>query len=144
MNEEIDLLKYLLTNIKIQQDMLYKILKKKEIKDEVYELIKHNILEYKKFNVSIRRMLKIREKKYNKETNIALGIASSIGANIKVEDKLEYLELMREYNEVNLLDIERVKKEYKIKSKTIIKLIDRIEQFEKNSLDRIDLFINMK
>ena len=89
-------------------------------------------------------MLKTREKKYNKETNIALGIASSIGANVKVEDKLEYLKLMKEYNEVNLLDIERVKKEYKIKSKTIIKLIDRIEQFEKNSLDRIDLFINMK
>ncbi|MBO5477351.1 MAG: hypothetical protein J6A15_06335 [Clostridia bacterium] len=144
MNEEIDLLKYLLTNIKIQQDMLYKILKKKEIKDEVYELIRHNILEYKKFNVSIRRMLKSRMKKYNGETNIAFGIASSIGANIKADSRLEYLELMKEYNEVNLLDIERVKKEYKIKSKTVMNLIDRMEQFEKNSLDRIDLFINMK
>lgn len=144
MNEEIDLLKYLLANIKIQQDMLYKILKKKEIKDEVYELIRHNILEYKKFNVSIRRMLKTRLKKYNGEMNIAFGIASSIGANVKVDNRLEYLELMKEYNKVNLLDIERVKKEYKIKSKTVINLIDRMEQFEKNSLDRIDLFINMK
>lgn len=144
MNEEIDLLKYLLTNVKVQQDMLYKILKKKEIKDEVYELIRRNILEYKKFNVSIRRMLKTREKKYNRETNIALGIASSIGANVKIEDKLEYLELMKEYSKVNLLDIERVKKEYKIKSKTVMKLVDRMEQFEKNSIDRIDLYINMK
>lgn len=144
MNEEIDLLKYLLTNVKIQQDMLYKILKKKEVKDEVYDLIKHNILEYKKFNVSIRRMLKTRLKKYNSETNIAFGIASSIGANVKLNTSMEYLETMREYNKVNLLDIERVKKEYKIKSKTVLKLIDRMEQFEKNSLDRIDLFINMK
>lgn len=144
MSEEIELLKYLLANIKIQQDMLYKMLKKKEVKDEVYNLIRHNILEYKKFNVSIRRMLKSRMKKYNGEINIAFGIASSIGANVKLDSRLEYLDIMKEYNKINLLDIERVKSEYKIKSKTVINLIDRIEQFEKNSINRINLFINMK
>ena len=145
MNDEIDLLKYLLTNIKIQQDFLYKILRKKEMKDEIYDLIRYEIFEYRKFAVSLKRMLQNRIKKYNKEKNILLDVASSIGANSNKTDKKEdYLLLLKESAKINLLDIEKIKKEYSIKSKTIIKLIERLESFENNNLNKINAFISTK
>ena len=143
MNEEIDLLKYLLTNIKIQRELLHKILRKKIVKDETYDLIKHDMFEYKKFIVSLKRMLQNRLKKYSAETNVLLGIASSIGANVnKVDKKEDYLRLLKEGSKINLMDIDRVRKEYNIKSKTILKLIDRLENFEKNNIQKIDAIIN--
>ena len=145
MNEEIDLLKYILTNIRIQRDMLQKILRKKKIKDEVYELIRHEIFEYKKFIISLNRMLETRQKKYNKEANVLLGVASSINANInKMERNEDYLKMLEENAKVNILDINRVKKEYNIKSKTVQKLITRLVEFEKNNLLEIDSIINIQ
>ena len=132
MNEEIDLLKYILTNIRIQRDMLQKILRKKKIKDEVYELIRHEIFEYKKFIISLNRMLETRQKKYNKEANVLLGVASSINANInKMERNEDYLKMLEENAKVNILDINRIKKEYNIKSKTVQKLITRMLNLKK-------------
>ncbi len=143
MGEEIDLLKYLLTNIKMQRDLLYKILKKKETKDEIYEFIRYIINGYRKYIISLKQMLKNRIKKYNKESNVLLGVASSIGANVnKVDNNLDFLNVLKENTKVNLLDIERIKNEYNVKSKTIIKLINRLEEFEKSNLDKINLFIN--
>ncbi len=145
MNEEIDLLKYILTNLKIQQDMLCKILKKKEVKDDVYDLINYNIIEYRKFIVSLKRMLENRQKKYNSETNVILGIAGSIGANINTNEKNEdYLITLREYSKVNMMDIQKVRKEYKIKSKTIEKLLCRLEEFERGLLDKINIYLKEK
>ena len=126
MGEEIDLLKYLLTNIKMQRDLLYKLLKKKETKDEIYEFMRYIINGYRKYIISLKQMLKNRIKKYNKESNVLLGVASSIGANVnKVDNNLDFLSLLKENTKVNLLDIERIKKE-----------------FEKSNLDKINLFIN--
>ena len=143
MGEEIDLLKYLLTNIKMQRDLLYKILKKKETKDEIYEFIRYIINGYRKYIISLKQMLKNRIKKYNKESNVLLGVASSIGANVnKVDNNLDFWNVLKENTKVNLLDIERIKNEYNVKSKTIIKLINRLEEFEKSNLDKINLFIN--
>lgn len=145
MNDEIDLLKYLLTNIKIQQDFLYKILRKKEIKDDIYELIKYEIWEYRKFSISIKRMLQNRIKDYNKEKNILLDVASSIGASAnRTDKKSEYLLLLRESAKINLMDIEKIRKEYNIKSKTIIKLIERLENFEGNNLIKINALITIE
>ena len=77
MSDEIDLLKYLLNNLKMQQTLLYKVIKKKEVKDEIYEIMRYEIYEYRKFIISIKRMLQNRLKKYNKELNVLLGVASS-------------------------------------------------------------------
>ena len=40
MSDEIDLLKYLLNNLKMQQTLLYKVIKKKEVKDETKNRIR--------------------------------------------------------------------------------------------------------
>ena len=145
MSDEIDLLKYLLNNLKMQQTLLYKIIKKKEVKDEIYEIMRYEIYEYRKFIISLKRMLQNRLKKYNKELNVLLGVASSINANTnKVDKNSEYLVMLKESSKVNLMDIERVKNEYNIKSKTILKLINRLEKFEKENINKIEIILGKK
>lgn len=145
MSDEIDLLKYLLNNLKMQQTLLYKVIKKKEVKDEIYEIMRYEIYEYRKFIISIKRMLQNRLKKYNKELNVLLGVASSINANTnKVDKNSDYLVMLKESSKVNLMDIERVRNEYKIKSKTILKLINRLEEFEKENINKIEIILGKK
>lgn len=145
MSDEIDLLKYLLNNLKMQQTLLYKVIKKKEVKDEIYEIMRYEIYEYRKFIISLKRMLQNRLKKYNKELNVLLGVASSINANTnKVDKNSDYLVMLKESSKVNLMDIERVKNEYNIKSKTILKLINRLEEFEKENINKIDIILGKK
>lgn len=145
MSDEIDLLKYLLNNLKMQQTLLYKIIKKKEVKDEIYEIMRYEIYEYRKFIISLKRMLQNRLKKYNKELNVLLGVASSINANTnKVDKNSDYLVMLKESSKVNLMDIERVKNEYNIKSKTILKLINRLEKFEKENINKIEIILGKK
>ncbi len=143
MSDEIDLLKYLLNNLKMQQTLLYKIIKKKEVKDEIYEIMRYEIYEYRKFIISLKRMLQNRLRKYDKELNVLLGVASSINANTnRVDKNSDYLVMLKESSKVNLMDIERIKKEYNIKSKTIIKLIDRLEEFEKENINKINTIMS--
>ena len=145
MSDEIDLLKYLLNNLKMQQTLLYKIIKKKEVKDEIYEIMRYEIYEYRKFIISLKRMLQNRLRKYDKELNVLLGVASSINANTnRIDKNSDYYLLLKESSKVNLMDIERIKKEYNIKSKTIIKLIDRLEKFEKENINKIDMILGKK
>lgn len=145
MSDEIDLLKYLLNNLKMQQTLLYKVIKKKEVKDEIYEIMRYEIYEYRKFIISTKRMLQNRLKKYNKELNVLLGVASSINANTnKVDKNSDYLVMLKESSKVNLMDIERVRNEYNIKSKTILKLINRLEEFEKENINKIEIILGKK
>lgn len=145
MNDEIDLLKYLLNNLKMQQTLLYKIMKKKEVKDEIYNIMHYEINGYRKFIISLKRMLQNRLRKYDKELNVLLGVASSINANTnRVDKNSDYLVMLKESSKVNLMDIERVKNEYNIKSKTILKLIDRLEKFEKENINKIDMILGKK
>ena len=145
MNDEIDLLKYLLNNLKMQQTLLYKIMKKKEVKDEIYNIMHYEINGYRRFIISLKRMLQNRLRKYDKELNVLLGVASSINANTnKVDKNSEYLVMLKESSKVNLMDIERVRNEYNIKSKTILKLINRLEEFEKENINKIEIILGKK
>lgn len=145
MSDEIDLLKYLLNNLKMQQTLLYKIIKKKEVKDEIYNIMHYEINGYRRFIISLKRMLQNRLRKYDKELNVLLGVASSINANTnRIDKNSDYYLLLKESSKVNLMDIERIKKEYNIKSKTIIKLIDRLEEFEKENINKINTIMSKK
>ena len=116
--------------------MLYKLLSKKQVKDEVYYLVKENIIEYKKFLVSTKRMIVIRNEKRVFKNNILHNIASSIEANVK-ENSIEFLSTLKESAKIWILDVDKVEKEYKIKSKTVLNLLSRIKNYEKNNLERV-------
>ena len=134
--EDLEVLEYLYTNIIIHIEMLYKLLSKKQVKDEVYYLVKENIIEYKKFLVSTKRMIVIRNEKRVFKNNILHNIASSIEANVK-ENSIEFLSTLKESAKIWILDVDKVEKEYKIKSKTVLNLLSRIKNYEKNNLERV-------
>lgn len=135
--EEIEVLEYILSNLNIHQEMLYKILRKREVRDEIYNLIRENIIEYRKYILAIKKMLLTRNSKYKFENNILHNIASEIEANTITRDDKESLIYLRENSKISIMDIQKVKSEYNIKSKTILNLLNRIEKFEYNNLERI-------
>ncbi len=138
MNEDMEVLKYIYTNLKIQQDSLYKIIKKKEVKDEVYSLIQDNIISYRRFTIATKKMIQNRMKKDKSMANILLDIASSIGSRVDFKNgNIDYLTMIKESSKINLMDLEKIKKEYKIKSKTIKNLIIRLQNFEENNLSKV-------
>ena len=134
--EDLEVLEYVYSNVNIHIEMLYKLIKKKQVKDEVYNLIKDNIIEYKKFLVSIKRMIVVRNKKRKFKNNILHNIASSIEANIKEENSTLLLSL-KESSKIWILDVEKVENEYNIKSKTVINLLARIKRYEEKNLDKV-------
>lgn len=147
MEEEIEVLKYILTNIKIETDKFGKILKKKEIKDDVYNLIKIKILEYRKYIISISRMidtrLKDKDKKKVKDETVFLNVIGSIGATIdNYKESKDYIKMLEETSKVNLMDISRIRQDYILKSKTINNLLNRIEAFENAMLEKINKISN--
>lgn len=140
MNEELDLLKYLRTNFLLNQEWLCKIIKTKEIHDEVYEFVRDEIAESRKYIKAIEHMIESRNKKIDKEANVIYDMVTSFGAKIAdVKTNKEYINLLKESIKINIMDINRVRNEYNIKSKTILNLLSRIESSEKNNLLKLDI-----
>ncbi len=128
----------------IHLEMLYKLLKKKEVKDEVYDLIRNNIMAYKKFIISIKRMILNRNSKYEFKGNILYGVASELEANSVSGKKEEFLLNLKENSKISILDISKIKKEYRIKSKTVFNILSRIEKFEYANLERVSTLLGEK
>ena len=142
MSEEIEVIKYLMTNIELHRRMLKQLCKNKETKDNIYIYIKYQLREYARFNVSLRRMLETRTQKLNGTKNAILDIATSIWKNIfKLEKIDDYLKFFEESAKVNIMDLKRIKDNYKIKSKNVQKIINRLEDFEERNLNNALMFI---
>ena len=74
-----------------------------------------------------------------------LDIASSItNRKSKMEKIDDYIEFFKESAKVNIMDLKRIRENYKIKSKNVQKLIDRLEEFEEKNLNNVLVFINNK
>lgn len=145
MTEEIEAIKYIMTNVEIQKRLLRDIKNKRDAKDNIYDYIRHLLREYTKFGVSLKLMLNSRVKNNSRTKNAILSLASSISNNNKKYDKVsEILLFIKEACKINIIDLERVKRTYKIKSKNVIKLIDRMISFEEKNLEMISSYMAQK
>ena len=134
-----------MTNVEIQKRMLRDIKNKRDAKDNIYDYIRHLLREYTKFSVSLKLMLNSRVKNNSGTKNAILSLASSISNNNKKYDKVsEILLFFKEACKINIIDLERVKRTYKIKSKNVIKLIDRMISFEEKNLEMISSYMAQK
>lgn len=142
MAEEVEAIRYIMTNIEIQKRMLKDIKNKRETKDNIYDYIRYLLREYTKFNISLRMMLNARTKSSGGVQNGILSLASSISNTVKKYEKNSDIVLFfKEASKINIIDLERVKKIYNIKSKNVIKLIDRMIRFEEINLDMVSSYI---
>ena len=119
--EEIECLKYLYINLSMQRKTLKNILSKYELKDGLYFLMKENIKTYSHFMISIKYMLKnrVNKEKFSIKNNVVDTISSIQEQVFKSEHKQDVKKYIKEASKINILDIKRARKEYKIKSKTI-------------------------
>lgn len=137
--EEIECLKYLYINLSMQRKTLKNILSKYELKDGLYFLMKENIKTYSRFMISIKYMLKnrVNKEKFSIKNNVVDTISSIQEQVFKSEHKQDIKKYIKEAAKINILDIKRARKEYKIKSKTIQNLLDRMVKFELFNLENI-------
>ena len=137
--EEIECLKYLYINLSMQRKTLKNILSKYELKDGLYFLMKENIKTYSRFMISIKYMLKnrVNKEKFSIKNNVVDTIGSIQEQVFKSEHKQDIKKYIKEASKINILDIKRARKEYKIKSKTIQNILDRMVKFELSNLENI-------
>ena len=137
--EEIECLKYLYINLSMQRKTIKNILSRYELKDSLYYLLLDNLKVYSRFMISIKYMLKNRINKENFliKNNVVDAICSIQEQVFKSEGKQEIKKYIKEASKINILDIKRARKEYKIKSKTIQNLLDRMVKFELSNLENI-------
>ena len=137
--EEIECLKYLYINLSMQRKTIKNILSRYELKDSLYYLLLDNLKVYSRFMISIKYMLKnrINKENFSIKNNVVDTICSIQEQVFKSEGKQEIKKYIKEASKINILDIKRARKEYKIKSKTIQKLLDRMVKFELSKLENI-------
>ena len=89
--------------------------------------------------ISIKYMLKnrINKENFSIKNNVVDTICSIQEQVFKNEGKIEIKKYIKEAAKINILDIKRARKEYKIKSKTIQNLLDRMVKFELSNLENI-------
>ena len=137
--EEIECLKYLYINLSMQRKTIKNILSRYELKDSLYYLLLDNLKVYSRFMISIKYMLKnrINKENFSIKNNVVDTICSIQEQVFKSEGKQEIKKYIKEASKINILDIKRARKEYKIKSKTIQNLLDRMIKFELSNLENI-------
>ena len=137
--EEIECLKYLYINLSMQRKTIKNILSRYELKDSLYYLLLDNLNVYSRFMISIKYMLKnrINKENFSIKNNVVDTICSIQEQVFKSEGKQEIKKYIKEASKINILDIKRARKEYKIKSKTIQNLLDRMVKFELSNLENI-------
>ena len=137
--EEIECLKYLYINLSMQRKTIKNILSRYELKDSLYYLLLDNLKVYSRFMISIKYMLKnrINKENFSIKSNVVDTICSIQEQVFKSEGKQEIKKYIKEASKINILDIKRARKEYKIKSKTIQNLLDRMVKFELSNLENI-------
>lgn len=143
MSEEIDAIRYLITNVKLHKELLRKIYKNERTDDVVKEYIRIQIIEYTKFGISLKRMLENRLKKKVDSTSMLLEIANNIVNNEeKIKSREDIFDFLKEATKINIMEFKRVKENHKIDSKNVIKLINRMIEFEENNRLRLSKLKN--
>lgn len=139
MEEELEFLESLHNIIKLERDAMSRIIKMREKEDELTSLLKEQIEEYKKFSVSVARMIERRKKKVH-DLSLFAKMASHVGAKFVVatEKNMDniYDMLLKRYN-ICIEEVKNKLEESGVSSRTILNLSDRFIKFQRDNIDVI-------
>lgn len=139
MKEELEFLDYLYNIIKLEKDSLSRIIKMRNKEDLLNNILKDQILKYKKFGISAVRMMETRKKK-SSDLSLLAKMASHVGAKFVVKEKdidSVFSILIQRYN-ICIEEIKNKIKESKITSKTIINLSNRFIEFQNENINTLN------
>lgn len=144
MNEEIEFLEYIYQNAKICQETIARIIKNRNKKDELENVIKTQYFEYKKISNSAKNMLERRKKKVNEEISVMAKIVTymEIKKNIaKENDVTEIVCLLIEGSKVGIEQISTRLNEIKVTNKPVLNLANRLINIEKNNIEELKKYV---
>lgn len=139
MEEELEFLESLHNIIKLERDAMSRIIKMREKEDELTSLLKEQIEEYKKFSVSVARMIERRKKKVH-DLSLFAKMVSHVGAKFVVatEKNMDniYDMLLKRYN-ICIEEVKNKLEESGVSSRTILNLSDRFIKFQRDNINVI-------
>lgn len=135
MNDDIEFLKYIYQNVKMAETSTLTLIKVRNKNDDIEEILKSQVREWRKITTSVKNMLK-RRKIETKDINIATKIISYFGIKInlsKDDSKKEVSALMINGNNMGIEQIYKKMEELNIKSKFIKNLGERIIKIQETN-----------
>lgn len=136
MNEEVEFLEYIYQNAKMGIESIGRLIKSRNKDDKLDEIFKEQLHDYNKVANSARGMLKRR----NKETK-EIGVMSKIATYMTIKMNLskenpdkEAVDMVMKGSRMGIDQINKHLQEYRIKSKTVMNIANRLIAIEQNNL----------
>ena len=140
MNEEVDFLEYIYQNAKMGIESIGRLIKSRNKDDDLDKILKEQLHDYNKIANSARGMLKRR----NKETK-EIGVMSKIATYMTIKMNLskenpdkEAVDMVIKGSQMGIEQINKHLNEYRIKSKTVVNLANRLITIEKNNSEKLN------
>ena len=144
MSEEIEILEYIYQYSKICQETIMRIIKTRNKKDILEEIIKKQYYEYKKISNSAKSMLQRRGKNVSEEIGIMGKIMTymEIKKNVNENDSInEVAILLIEGSKIGIEQIKKHTEDIKFNNKYILNLINRLIIMEENNIKELEKYI---
>lgn len=139
MNEEIEFLEYIYQNAKMGVESIGRLIKSRNKDDKLDKVFKEQLHDYNKIANSARGMLKRRHKE-TKELGVMSKIATymTIKMNLSKEnpDK-EAVDMVLKGSRMGIDQITKNLEQYRIKSKTVINLANRLLMMEEKNISKL-------
>lgn len=143
MNDEIEFLEYVYQNAQMGRETVLRIIKTRNIKDEFEEVLRDEYNDYKKISNSAKGMIE-RRKKEAKEIGILTKMASymSIKINLAKSDNIsDIAKMLIQGSTMGTIDITEKLNDYKLKSKTVINLGNRLKKIEEGHIEKLKKYL---
>lgn len=143
MRDEIELLEYIFQNSKIGVENIMRIRKERKKSDELDEVLKDMVLNYRKIANASRTMIERRTKK-TRDISILSKLATYM--NVKLnginEDSISSVAtILIQASTIGKTEILDRIDEYRVKSKNVENVANRLIQLEEQNIERLNLFL---
>ena len=143
MSEEIEFLDYIYQNAKMGKESIGRLLKTRNKKDEIEDVAKEQLNDYKKIANSAKAMIERRKKKV-KELDVISKVATymSVKMNLAKDDgPKEVANMLIKGSNMGITQIKKHLEEYKLKNKNVINLTNRLLTIEEKNIENLKKFI---
>ncbi|MDO4282942.1 MAG: hypothetical protein Q4D02_04820 [Clostridia bacterium] len=140
MREELEFLEYLYNIVKLEKDALSRMIKMRDKNDLLNNILKEQIGIYKRFGISIEKMIENRKKKVE-DLSIFAKMASHVGAKFvtsKDNDIDRIFNILMQRYQVCIEEVNSKVQENKITSKTILNLTNRFIEFQNRNINTLN------
>ena len=142
MEEEIEFLEYIYRTTKSNQESILRLLKEIDVDENLYQILKAQLIEYKKILNSSKKMIERRKEKVD-DISILTKLATYMGVKLNITDKDDMssvAKMLIQGSTVTINQIVQKLQEYSIKSKYIHNLTNRLIAIEKNNIKNLEKF----